>query len=116
MSMTWVLVSVAVAVLLLAGEVWWTRRRRVVPEHVGQHRPETLVLVDDMHGITYPHLYRRYQAYINRYGRGAEQAWYWCWRIQRKAELLQSAANRRALADYRWMVLYEQTDELAVMS
>ena len=116
MSMTWVLVSVAVAVLLLAGEVWWTRRRRVMPEHVGQHRPETLVLVDDMHGITYPHLYRRYQAYVERYGRGAEQAWYWCWRQQRKAELLQSAANRKALADYRWLVLYEQTGELAVTS
>ena len=115
MSMTWVLVSVAVAVLLLAGEVWWTRRRQPA-ESAGMHRPETLVLVDDLHGITYPHLYRRYQAYTDRYGRGAEQAWYWCWRIQRKAELLQSAANRRAMADYRWLVLYEQTDQLPAVT
>ena len=113
--MTWFLLVTVPVLLVVAVEVWFTRRGRR-PPHVGAHRPETLVLVDDLHGITYPHLYRRYQAYVERYGRGAEQAWYWCWRQQRKAELLQSAANRRALADYRWLILYEQTDQLPAVT
>ena len=82
----------------------------------GRHRPETVHVVGALYGLKRPALYQRYQYFINRYGRGVWQAQEWADRARRRAVVEASRAARAALADYRWLALYETTGEYRMVS